>query len=136
MSNQLASPDKGSKAGAGAAGAGGGTLLMAVASSLQEGSRLKPLLMWAAPSVSVFLSGLWLWIQFKVTNYLRDREVQSLIDEAQRTLEGALNNQKTSDGHKAKIRRQLERLEQLRVDRQMERIKSVTIVTEDEIQDR
>jgi hypothetical protein len=122
----------GSKTGAGAAGVGGGTLLVVIANSLSENNKAKPLLIWAAPSVAVFLGGLWLWLQVKIANYLRDREVQALINNAKRTLEEALNNPKTSEPHRARIRRQLEKLEQVSIERQMERIKAFRIVTEEE----
>jgi hypothetical protein len=89
-----------------------------------------------SPSVSVFLGGLWLWVQVKIANYMRDRDVRLELSKAQKTFEGALNNPKTSESHKARIRKQLEKLEQLSVDRHMERIKSLNIVTEEEIIER
>ena len=51
------SPPKGteSKVGAGAAGVGGGTLLVVIANNLREGNPLKPWLVLAAPSVSIFV---------------------------------------------------------------------------------
>jgi hypothetical protein len=129
-------PPHTSKTGAGAAGVGGGTLLVVIANSLPENNKLKPWLIWAAPSVSVFLGGLWLWLQVKIANHLRDREVRLLINNARKTLEEALNNPKTSEPHRARIRRQLEKLEQVSIDRQMERIKAFRIATEEEFAER
>jgi hypothetical protein len=125
---------KDSKAGASAAGAGGGTLLVLLGNSLPAGSRLKPWILLAAPSLSIFFSRVWLWLQVYIVNYLQDREAKSVIDSAKRTLEEALKNSNTSEGHRKKIRQQLETLELVAVDRQMERIKALRITTEEEVQ--
>ena len=122
-----------SKVGAGAAGVGGGTLLIVVANSLREGNPLKPWLLLSATSVSIFVGGLWLWFRVKIANYLRDREAQLLIDSAKRTLEAALHNPNTSESHRAVIRKELENLELLAVGRYLERINSLKIVTESTI---
>lgn len=129
------SPPKGaeSKVGAGAAGVGGGTLLVVIANNLREGNPFKPWLVLAAPSVSIFVGALWLWFRVKVANHLRDREAQLLIDSAKRTLEEALNNPNTSDEHRLTIRKELEKLELLAVGRYLERIKSLKIITESNI---
>ena len=120
-------------AGAGAAGAGGGTLLVLLSNSLPDDNAVKPWLMLAIPSLSVFFSGIWIWVNVKVANYLRDREVKSLLGAARVTLENALNNDQTTQAHRNKLRKQLEELELIAVGRHMERIQAISIVTEKDI---
>jgi hypothetical protein len=120
-----------SKAGAGAAGVGGGTLLVLLANNLPpQDAKLKTCLLLAAPSLSIFLGGVWLWLQLRIANYLQDREALAIIDSAKVTLEQALKNTNTSEDHRAKLRTQLETLELIAVERQMDRIKALHVVTE------
>ena len=125
--NQASSVSE-SKAGAGAAGVGGGTLVVVMANSLPESSKLKPWLLLAAPSVSVFLSAAWLWLQVRIANFVRDREAESIIASAKRTLEEALRNPNTSEAHRAVVREKLEQLELVAVSRQMERISALKVI--------
>ncbi|MCI0616779.1 hypothetical protein L0244_27690 [bacterium] len=125
--------EKKSATSAGAAGVGGGTLLVVIANNLPESSKLKLWLILAAPSVSVFLGALWLWLQVKFANYLRDREARSIINDTRKTLENALSNPNTSDAHRARIRRALEKLDLVTIDRHMERIKSLKVITEEDV---
>ena len=71
----VGSSTRGSKTGAGAAGVGGGTVLVAIASSMKDSNPLKQWLLLAAPSLSVFLSVVWLWLGTKFSNYLDDKEL-------------------------------------------------------------
>lgn len=132
MTDAISPPKSESKAGAGAAGIGGGTLLVVVANSLPENSKFKPWLLLATPSVSVFLGALWLWLQVRLLNMIRDREVNNAIEEMRRTIDKALNNSKTSEKHRIEIRRRLEELELVAVNRSMEKIKALKVISEED----
>lgn len=121
-----------SKTPAGLAGAGGGTLIALFASSLDD--PLKEWLLYAAPSISVALSGVWIWAQVAIGNYFRDKEVELLIDNAKEKLEEALKNESTSDEHKEKLRDKLEKLELINVDRFISRVDSLEIITTEDIE--
>ena len=117
-------------ASAGAAGVGGGTLVAALANSLSNQNPFKQWLILAAPSVSVLVTAIWLWLQVMILNLLHDREVMSLTASAKETLIEALNNPNTSEAHRTLIQKQLEELELLSINRKMERIKTLAIVQE------
>lgn len=123
---------KESKGGAGAAGIGGGTLLVVIANSLPQDNKFRPLLIWAAPSAAVFLGGLWLFIQYKMNNFLRDHEAKAHFDNAKKILREALNNPLTSNEHRQRLQRELETLEILALSRYLDRIKALKPVTEEE----
>jgi hypothetical protein len=114
---------RGSRTDAGAAGVGGGTLLVVLANSLPESSKIKPWLLLAAPSVSLGLSATWLWCRIRLSNYLRDREVAAVITKTRATLAAAIANPDVSDEHRADLRRQLEELDRVAVAREMEKVK-------------
>lgn len=124
----------GGKTGAGLAGAGGGTLLAFVATSLPDTNTLKPWLLYAAPSVSIILGGLWIWTQVKIVNYFRDREFKRVIDQTRKTLEEALANPNTSEEHKKDIRKKLEEFDLLNVDRTMKKLKMLEVATASDVQ--
>lgn len=117
-----------SKAGAGVAGAGGGTLLIVVAKLLPEGHFLKSILPLAAPSIAVTLSALWLWLQVEIINYWRDKRLKTLAMRAKLLLEEALKNPNTTEKHREMIRAKLEELEILITERELSRIKALSAV--------
>lgn len=119
--------------GAGAAGAGGGTLLVLIGNSLSPESEFKTWFMLAVPTLSVLLSVLWISVNLKVGNFLRDRQFNALRAEARRTLKDALANEHTTQAHRKKLQKELEKLELIVVGRQMERIQAIEIFTEDDI---
>ena len=121
-----------SRTPAGLAGAGGGTLIAVIASSLDD--PLKQWLLFAAPSISILLSGIWIWAQVTIGNYFRDKEVKLLISNAKETLEDALKNESTSDEHKEKLRDKLEKLELIDVDRLITRVDSLKIITSADVE--
>ena len=122
-----------STARAGIAGAGSGTLLIVIANKLNPNNPLKDYLILAAPSVSVFLGGFWLWFQVKIANKFRDLEVQTIFNKTKKVLEEALKNPKTSTVHKKQLKLQLEALELEIIRRQMGKIESLKFITEEEI---
>lgn len=129
------SPDtrtvKESKAGAGAAGAGGGTLLVMLANTLSN--PWKSWLIVDSPSVSIILSALWLWCQVGIANYVQDLKLKQLVRSTKAILLEALDNPNTSDDHREAIRKRLEELELIIADRQMKQIRSLSPVTASDI---
>jgi hypothetical protein len=90
------------KTGAGV-GAGVGTLLAVLGRGLPDGNKMKPLLIVAAPTISVLLSRLWLSLGRRIDNYLSDREWRMVVDGAKSILEEALGNPQTSEAHHARM---------------------------------
>jgi hypothetical protein len=112
---------------AGAAGAGGGTLLVLLANNLPADNRWKPWLVLIAPSVSIGISTLWIWLKHEIEGWLAKRALRAWIIEARQTLDSALRNPLTSEEHKAQLRRELEKLEALLVKTAMNRVGELAI---------
>jgi hypothetical protein len=114
-----------SKLQAGVAGAGGGTLLVLLANNLPPGNTWKPWLLIIAPSASVTISVVASWVKHYFEKKLNTRELEILIAQSKETLRSALNNDQTSPEHKAELRKNLEELERLLVNRDIENIKAL-----------
>src|SRR5262245_59385285 len=93
--------EPGAKAGASAAGIGGGTLTVFLAQTLPESSPVKSWLLFAAPSVTAVLGAAWLWANGRISRAVRDREFRSVVDSAKAKLLEGINNPNTSDEHRA-----------------------------------
>jgi hypothetical protein len=117
------------KAAATAAGAGGGTLLVVVANALPESNKFKPWLLLAVPSVSVLLSGLWIWTRVRLANYLRDREADTLVVALRSELRVLIADPHTSEQHRTTLRAKLEELDHVTVSRKLDRIRLLTPVS-------
>src|SRR4051794_315058 len=98
----------GKKTGAGAAGAGSGTLLVLLANNLPSQSPLKPWLVLIAPSLSVAVSVLYYWVRRALDSYLEQRKRQRFIAEAKTNLDAALKNPNTSEEHRKRLQREFE----------------------------
>jgi len=123
--------EKESKAGAIAAGAGGGTLLAVVANTLPESNPAKPWLLLCAPSASIFLSAMWLWAQRQIILYLRDREFRTATRRLIESLEQALDNTRTSPEHRDELRRRLEQVQLVTADKRLEEIRALNLFPTD-----
>jgi len=100
-----------SKVGAGALGAGGGTLLVVLANSLPENLWWKRWAVLIAPSFAVGLSALAVWSRQVIEEYFSNWKKELLFSRAKGTIENLLNNPLTSAAHKNELREQLEQLE-------------------------
>jgi hypothetical protein len=94
--NTHLSKPKESKASAGVAGVGGGTLLVVLASSLPENSRVRLWLTLIAPFLSVALTVIWLRAQVEIVTYMKNRKMKILGERARGVLQEALKNPNTS----------------------------------------
>lgn len=120
-----------SKFGAGAAGAGGGTLLVLLARNLPDSHPWKSWLIIIAPSTTVFLSGVWLWLRALVTTRAGRLETERLIEQAKATLERGINNPLTSPEHRQTLRKKYEELELLQVEGFSRRLQVLTTDTQE-----
>lgn len=89
-------------------GIGGGTGLIAIAQSVGTDTIPGAILMYASPALAYALGALLLYVDVWTSRYLAHRVVRN----ARKTLMAQLDNPRTSDEHKAKIRTMLEELEE------------------------
>ena len=116
---------KGGNIVSGAAGAGGGTLLVLLAQNMGDTNEFKSWLLILAPSASVLLGGLLSWVKDRLIDFFRERTIEKAFEKAKITLETALTNEKTSEEHKKSLREKLEDLERLAVKGEIERIQTL-----------
>jgi hypothetical protein len=98
---------QGKKVSSGAAGAGSGTLVVAIANAISPNSTLHTVLLYAAPSLSIAAGWLATVLNSQVGYYQR----KFVYNRTLKTLKKTLQNSDTGEGHKAKIRAQIEALE-------------------------
>lgn len=115
----------GTRAGAGAAGAGSGTLLVLLANNLSDNHPWKSWLVLLAPSLSITVTVAYGWARKAIDEYFEVRRTQRFIREAKGTLKEALDNPNTSDAHRAKLRAEFEELELHLVKTSIERVRII-----------
>lgn len=124
-----AKPRKSRLHGSGAgAGAGGGTLLVLLANNLPPGNQWKPWLVLIAPSLTIGISALWSWLRRKIESLLAERAFLAWIEKAKGQLQGAMQNPLTSEGHKAELAREMEKLESLAVQTAMRKAGRLAVI--------
>lgn len=109
----------------GAAGAGGGTLLVELASHLPENNPWKPWILLVAPSASIAISALYSWATRYIHEALTDRKWEAVERRSRKTLETSLGNPNTSPEHKAEVRQALEQLERIAIQRIIEQVNAI-----------
>lgn len=77
---------------AGVAGAGGGTLLVLIASKLSDGDPLKIVLLAIAPTTTLIFRGATLWLQKRIYERYQKYELRRTIEQARKTLDQALKD--------------------------------------------
>jgi hypothetical protein len=102
-------PRKRSRAEAGAAGVGGGTLLVLLANNMPNDSPLKSWLILIAPSAAVALVAVWVWLCAKYDRYIARREFDAAMAVARSTLQRALD-EADSPERAAELRKKLNQL--------------------------
>lgn len=115
------------------AGAGGGTLLAVVASQLDDGNPIKPWLICAIPALSVVFGAIWIWLQVKIINIVRDNEAHKISVRTTRLIEEALANQNTSEDHKKMLRSRLEQFQMQNVDRSLKKLQNADVFSVNDI---
>jgi hypothetical protein len=107
-----------SSARASIAGVGGGTGLVALAQSIGPHTTLGLVLVYAAPAASFVIGAVQYYLEVQASRYLWLRVVNS----ARKTLEQQLDNPRTSDPHKVRMRKRLEQLEEAVASAELERV--------------
>jgi hypothetical protein len=113
------------KVGADITGAAGGTFAILVSHSLPDNSAWKPILLYAAPTVTVSLSTRTSYLRERITRYLNEAALEAELHSASETIQQALNNQNTSDAHKEECRKNLEQVERLAIDTHLDRVRAL-----------
>jgi hypothetical protein len=113
------------RTGAGATGVGAGTLLVLLARNLPDTSPWKSWALILAPSVSVALSWLVIWLRTEIEYILNTRNQRRIFDAITVRIEEALKNPLTSDDHKMELRKKLEEVEKLSIEVQREQLQLV-----------
>jgi hypothetical protein len=127
MSDQ-AQREKGPVATAGMGGAGGGTLLLAIAQSM-HGGVMKSILFWAASPVSVVLAGVWVWAQKQFGTWVGAAQARLYIWWSLKKLRKKLENPTLTDAQRADILALIQELEFADVDLIRNRIQSLRLTT-------
>src|SRR5207247_2277671 len=97
-----------SSAVAGAAGAGGGTLVALFAATLPaEYAALKGPITLVAPSLSFAIRAFWLWLD----GFVKQREYHANLEKAKETLRRNLGDPNISDAHRQQVKRDMEKLQ-------------------------
>ncbi len=89
--------------------------------------------MLVAPSAAITLSGLWLWVQVEIANYLQGRKAETLVKKTREALEAAYSNPNVSESFRKGIRRKLEDLELSVADLHLERLEALSPISVDDV---
>ena len=108
---------------AGMGGVGGGTGLVAIAQTIGSGTTTGEILFYLAPFVSFIVGSVLYYLEIQASRYLERRAVSN----ARNTLIQQLTNPHTTEDHKAKIRKLLERLEESVATAELERVKLIGV---------
>jgi hypothetical protein len=119
---------------AGLAGAGGGTLVTVIATSLPDSNVVKPPLLYLAPSISILLTALYVFSLSKIANYVTEREVKKLLQECRKTLQVIIADPSTSEEHRVYSCKQLEELDKMMISLMTSKIKSLKSMTSEDIE--
>ncbi len=119
--------------GAGAAGGGIGTILAAWANSMPTTAPYKSVLTLSAPLLAIGISGLWLFIKAVYIDPYADGKkhaaadaaMERILADARANAEKVLNNPNSSEAHRKEVRRLVEDLERLRLEKITERMQVI-----------
>jgi hypothetical protein len=119
--------------GASAAGGGIGTIIVAFANGMPVGAPYKSVLILSAPLLAVGISGLWLFVKAvyidpyaeRRKNAAADEAMEKILWDARANAEMVLNNPNSSDAHRKEVRKMVEDLERLRLEKISERMRVI-----------
>lgn len=114
--------------GSGLAGAGSGTLLVVLASTMPEGSPLRAWLTFAAPTVSICAAILVSWALVLTQNLLRDRQVAAIVRRVRRHVAQLEADPNSSATLKEVAHGILEEIDREVLGRELERVRSLAPV--------
>jgi hypothetical protein len=76
---------------------------------------------------------LWVWLQVVVANRVQDMQVDGLIKTAKAKLEESIANPHISEEHRSYLRKQLEELDSMNIDRIKSKIQALKVITSEDI---
>jgi hypothetical protein len=118
----------------GIAGAGGGTIIVALANMLPEGNNLRPVLLYLSPSISIAFLAIWVWAKLKIKNAIRDREVKNAYCTAKQYVDEASQNPQASKEHIKCLNEQLEKMQLILIKRQAAVVETLEVLTEKDLE--
>lgn len=124
-SQQASNTQQPNSTSASIAGAGGGTLLVLLASNLPDTYPLKSWLVIIAPSVSIVLSLFWKYISRKSNAYFKVKKVERSKKLLQKKIEAALQNGIISPEEATMLKRKMAEIELQSIDNLANKIKSI-----------
>jgi hypothetical protein len=112
-----------------AAGAGSGTLVALIANNLSDNNWLKPWLVLIAPSISIASGAIWVWLQAKFVNYVKEYEFKLFVAQAIKTIDEALKDPNLTEEKLLELRKMRNELTQAKIERIMAKFKSIQITS-------
>jgi hypothetical protein len=111
--------------GAGVAGASGGTGILALVGSLPDTSIWKPVLTYAAPTIAVLVSAIWLFAKSRFDAWLADRSLAAEIEKAVGGLRDLEGDPNCSEKVKRNARTHVDGLKLLRIQLHSKRVRAI-----------
>ena len=115
----------GPRAESGVVGAGTGTIIVAIASNLPNHFPHRSWLILLAPSISVGVSALWAWFRRRMADYLKEREINALFEQAEHRLKAIIDSPGESLQAKAQTQADLNEPHRLRTQLDLDRIRAL-----------
>jgi len=104
-----------SNVGAAVAGASGGTGLLALVNAIPDNSHWKPLLIFASPTISIAITGIWVFVMKRLDNWLADRSLDAELRKAETALRAIEADPQSSERVKKDARTKVEALRMLKL---------------------
>jgi len=104
-------------------GVGGGTILGLLINSIPDASPLKPFVITLAPSASVILYGLYVWLE----GLIRQKRADNALRDWEQTLLGIIDDPNTSDEEREERRKELTDLRTIKLQLKRERFKILSV---------
>ncbi len=120
--------------GAGIAGIGGGTGLVAIANALPDKDPLKPWLLLLAPTITVGLAVFWLFIRVAVENVIEDLRIKNVARGLREYVRAALADPNCTEQHRQMLQTQLRKLDLIVTTRSLRRLELLEPVTEADLE--
>ncbi|MEO1255270.1 MAG: hypothetical protein AAFY41_10350 [Bacteroidota bacterium] len=110
-----------------AAGAGSGTLVALIANNLSDSNWIKTWLVLIAPSLSIVSGAIWVWLQTKFIDSVKEFEFRLFIVRSINTIDEALQDPNLSEERLLELQKMRNELTQAKIERIMKKFKSIKI---------
>ncbi len=115
------------KTAASVAGAGAGTLLMAIFTSLSDETQSKKWLILSVPTLTVIISQAALFVGEQIKSWWNQKQISKEKQQLGRIIEEQLSDPNTSEEHKAEVRKAGEELKKIELQNQMQKVKGLYV---------